>query len=223
MGKKWIQILMILVFCHEMTPGACEVKTLKENVPVEIRCEINNPGSTVVWFRALDTQVMEYLASFNINGDLKSSSNTFNSKFSLKKGTNPVLTLTSFRKAQDSGVYSCASQKSLLLKFGQVTRLVGEVEVSTKAPLAATNSIPRTTPTPCVCDSKTEPDETSPLMICSPFVLGPLVGGCGLLLLLLIITALYCNHIRTRRCPHHYRRKPRPVPPGKQMMTNRRM
>ncbi|KAG7229562.1 hypothetical protein INR49_012577 [Caranx melampygus] len=57
-------------------------------------------------------------------------------------------------------------------------------------------------------------------LFCSTAILGPLAGGCGLLLLLLIITTVYCNHTRTRRCPHHYKRKPRTAP-AKPMMADR--
>lgn len=39
-------------------------------------------------------------------------------------------------------------------------------------------------------------------MFCTPLILGPLVGGCGLLLLLLIITTVYCNSESTRE--HKY-------------------
>ncbi|KAM6980665.1 T-cell surface glycoprotein CD8 alpha chain [Aplochiton taeniatus] len=42
---------------------------------------------------------------------------------------------------------------------------------------------------------------------CDPRMWGPLASGCGLLFLLLIVTICYCNRIRTRRCPHHYKRQ----------------
>ncbi|KAJ3602095.1 hypothetical protein NHX12_029854 [Muraenolepis orangiensis] len=36
-------------------------------------------------------------------------------------------------------------------------------------------------------------------LVCAPLVLWPLVGGCGLLLLVLLSTIVYCTRIRTRR------------------------
>uniref|UniRef100_A0A3B3HMQ2 Immunoglobulin V-set domain-containing protein n=1 Tax=Oryzias latipes TaxID=8090 RepID=A0A3B3HMQ2_ORYLA len=36
-------------------------------------------------------------------------------------------------------------------------------------------------------------EKTKPLLPCDPLILGSLAGGCGLLLLLLIIITLYCN------------------------------
>ncbi|KAM9362214.1 T-cell surface glycoprotein CD8 alpha chain, partial [Symphorus nematophorus] len=127
--------------------------------------------------------------------------------------------LKSFEKAKDSGIYCCASLiKGIELKFGEVTRLVAEkVEVAPPIPTTSTKQSTCTTATPCVCDNNNKPGETSPFMFCTPIILGPLVGGCGLLLLLLIITTVYCHKIRTRRCPHHYKRQQRTMPAGKQM------
>ncbi|CAJ1051482.1 uncharacterized protein LOC109994563 [Xyrichtys novacula] len=225
MDQKWTQILMMLVFCQKITTGACQDIVLREQQSYSIKCDIQGPGSTIVWFRVLDTAGIEFIVSFNAIGDLKHPSSLFSSIFSYSKGKHNTLTLNAFSKARDSGVYSCASLKGYELKFGPVTRLVGEkIKVATEAPAIPTKPPSCTTAAPCVCDHKTEQEEeTSFLMLCPPIVLGPLVGGCGLLLLLLIITALYCNKIRTRRCPHHHKRKPRPMPPGKQAMPNRRM
>ncbi|KAK1901480.1 T-cell surface glycoprotein CD8 alpha chain [Dissostichus eleginoides] len=124
----------------------------------------------------------------------------------------------SFNQTRDSGVYSCASLKGSELIFGNPTRLFQEkVKVPIEETSQATEQTKCTTASPCVCESGNKPGETSPEMFCSLIILGPLAGGCGLLLLLLIITIVYCNHVRTRRCPHHYKRK---QAPGKQMMTN---
>ncbi|KAM7006836.1 T-cell surface glycoprotein CD8 alpha chain [Tautogolabrus adspersus] len=224
MDQKWIQILVILMFFQKITTGACEERVIKERELVEIRCDTNGFSNTFVWFRVLDTPAMEFIASYNLIGDVKSAPSSLSSIFSHKKSKQYILTLKSFNKARDSGVYGCACQKPQELKIASVTRLVGEkVKVSTEAPVDTTEPTPCTTATPCVCDFQTGKEETSPLMLCSPIILGPLVGSCGLLLLLLIITTLYCNKIRTRRCPHHYKRKPRAMPPGKQMKTSRQI
>ncbi|XP_029287891.1 T-cell surface glycoprotein CD8 alpha chain [Cottoperca gobio] len=217
MDQKWI--LVILVFCQKMTSGAGEDKTVKEGQLVEINCALQEKGSLVIWFRLLDTSGMEFIASFSNNGMPKYVTNSFSKTFSESRIQQDVLILRSFNTISDSGVYNCASLKGNELKFGIATRLVMEkVEVAVDKASQATNLNICTTATPCVCNKQ---GETSPQMFCTPIILGPLAGGCGLLLLLLIITAVYCNQIRTRRCPHHYKRKPRVEAPGKQMMTNR--
>ncbi|XP_068576567.1 T-cell surface glycoprotein CD8 alpha chain [Cebidichthys violaceus] len=224
MNQKWILvILVILVFCQKITSGAGEEMQAKEGQPVEIKCRPGEVGTMIVWFRVLDND-MEFLASFSKDGFYKSSANSF-STFSYSRMRDNILTLQSFNKTRDSGIYSCASlNKGNTLQFGKVTRLVGEkVEVALETTQATIiPSTQCTTATPCVCNKNEDnkQGESSPQMFCSPIILGSLAASCGLLLLLLIIATLYCNRIRTRRCPHHYKRKPR-MAPGKQMMTNR--
>ncbi|XP_070758886.1 T-cell surface glycoprotein CD8 alpha chain [Enoplosus armatus] len=219
MDQKWIQILAILVFYQNITSGAVEEKTLKEGDLFEINCNPGELGTMIVWFRMLDKSGMEFIASCAMTGKMKTSTPSFTSIFRDTKFQQHVLILKSFNKTRDSGVYSCASlYKGNELIFGKLTRLVGEkAEV---APLATTpkQNLCTTVP-PCVCNNK--PGATSPSTSCTLIILGPLAGACGLLVLLLIITILYCNKIRTRRCPHHYKRKPRSTAPGTQMKTNR--
>nr|XP_020448698.1 T-cell surface glycoprotein CD8 alpha chain [Monopterus albus] len=217
MNQKWI---LILVFYMELTLGS-EEKIIIENQDVDITCKPPEAGSMIVWFRVLDKSGMEFIASFSNTGIPKSSGSCY-SYFSNSKISQSTLTLKSFDKTRDSGVYSCAAIKSNELKFGDMTRLVGEKDADpTKPPPAPTTTKPSlpTTTTACVCDNSHSQAETSPELLCNPLILGPLAGSCGLLLLLLIITTLYCNHVRTRRCPHHHNRKPRTQPPGK-LMTN---
>ncbi|XP_068450681.1 T-cell surface glycoprotein CD8 alpha chain [Clinocottus analis] len=225
-NRKWI--LVILVFC-QVTSGAGEEKTMKvkEEHQASVTCTLLPKASLVVWFRVLSTGV-EFIASFSNQGMLKVAGPSFPSFFtnSMTPGIF-TLHLKSFNKARDSGVYTCASLSGgVKLEFGEVTRLVGEpveVEVAVDAPQpAVTAPSTCTTAAPCVCTGKekNEQGETSPQVFCSPLILGPLAGGCGLLLLSLVISTLYCNHMRTRRCPHHYKKK-RAAAPGKQMKTNR--
>ncbi|XP_034726048.1 T-cell surface glycoprotein CD8 alpha chain isoform X2 [Etheostoma cragini] len=214
MDQKWIQILVILVFCQRITSGAGEDRTVKEGEQVEIKCKPQDTNAMVIWFRILDTSGMEFIASFSNSGELKSPAASFPSTFSQSKIKQHILTLQSFSESRDSGVYSCASLKANELKFGEETQLVGEkvevaVEEASWASTVTPEQNPCTTAAPCVCNNNSKQGETSPQMFCTPIILGPLAGGCGLLLLILIIITVYCNRIRTRRCPHHYKRKPR--------------
>ncbi|XP_040890940.1 T-cell surface glycoprotein CD8 alpha chain [Toxotes jaculatrix] len=224
MDQKWIQVLVILLFYQKMTSGTGD-RTVRDGEPVEIHCQPADPFSMVMWFRVQDNSGMEFIASFSRDGTLKTPSIPLPQAFSATKIKQHILTLKSFKKAQDSGVYGCASIQSNTLKFGKVTRLTGEkVKVTTRAPLItnAKQNLPTTT-TACVCSYTNKNGEASLSTLCSLTILGPLAGGCGLLLLLLIITIVYCNHVRTRRCPHHNKRKKRTMAPEKQMMTSRHM
>lgn len=214
MVQKWIRMLVIMAFYQEVASGP----NIKEGNSVSIRCN-PEPGSLIIWIRVLEKSGMEFIASFSNAGGLKQPGATFNQLYTYSNGQ---LTLKSFNKERDSGLYGCAAlYKGNELKFGSVTRLVGEEPVKriTEAPQPEATTCQLTTSTPCVCTSKEE--SSDPSMDCSLLILGPLAGGCGLLLLLLVVTILYCNKIRTRRCPHHYKRKPRGVAPEKQMMTGR--
>ncbi|XP_049430638.1 T-cell surface glycoprotein CD8 alpha chain [Epinephelus fuscoguttatus] len=225
MDQKWIRVLVILLICRQMTSGAGEDVTVKEGQQIDINCKPEGTGTMVIWFRVLNTSTVEFIASFSNTGVLKSSSTSFSSTFSFSQSKQNTLTLKLFNKAKDSGIYNCGSlYRGNELKFGKATRLVGEtVKVPAVAPPQATTTQQNlcTTATPCVCSNTNKPGETSPQLFCSLIILGPLAGGCGLLLLLLIATTIYCNQIRTRRCPHHYKRKPRVVAPGKPKMNNR--
>lgn len=171
----------------EITTGACEEKVVRENQDVEISCSVSTPGSTVVWFRIVETRSMEFIASFGFNGELKRVDAS--KPYFSASGQKNRLKLTSFNKARDSGAYSCGSQKGQDMVFGQVTRLVGgefsllichnhnrlhvtshislhifplskeKVEVRTEAPPKTTKPLPCTTSAPCACDSKPEKGE----------------------------------------------------------------
>nr|AIC33815.1 T cell surface glycoprotein CD8 alpha chain [Lutjanus sanguineus] len=219
MDKKWIHILVILVFYQKIHSGAGEEKTVKEGEQVEIKCEPGKKGTLIVWFRVLDTSGMEFIGSYSTSGMRKPNIGAPSPSFSETKIAQHTLILKSFNKDKDVGIYSCASLiRGVELKFGQITRLVGEkVVVAPLVPTISTQLITKcTTATPCVCDSNNNQEEPGLSMFCTPIIMGPLVGGCGLLLLLLIIATVYCHKIRTRRCPHHYKRQPRTMPAGKQ-------
>ncbi|XP_023145045.1 T-cell surface glycoprotein CD8 alpha chain isoform X2 [Amphiprion ocellaris] len=220
MDQKWIQILVILMFNQKMTSGTN--KEVKEGESIDIECEPLPPTSSmIIWFRALDNFGMEFIASFSASGFAKSKHSNYSEIFSDKSKSKQ--TLKAFKKSRDSGIYSCATLQGNELKFGKVTRLIGE-EIKKDTPEVLPTKPPNNqvaTTTACNCNkNKKTGAATPPPLSCSILILAPLAGGCGLLLLLLIITTVYCNRIRTRRCPHHYKRKLR-VAPEKQMMNTR--
>ncbi|XP_073323665.1 T-cell surface glycoprotein CD8 alpha chain isoform X2 [Pagrus major] len=218
MEQKWIHILVILAFYQKITSGAGEDMAVNEGQQVDIRCRPPEPGSMIIWFRVLDKSGMEFIGSFSNTGVKKPNTKPPTSIFTFTKIAQDYLTLKSFKEADDSGIYSCASlHKGTELRFGTVTRLVVEKAAQpTSTPIDNEQSRCTDAP-PCNCINSSGKAETGLSMFCTPIILGPLVGGCGLLLLLLIITTVYCNKIRTKRCPHHYKRKPRAAADGKQM------
>ncbi|XP_034023598.1 T-cell surface glycoprotein CD8 alpha chain-like [Thalassophryne amazonica] len=212
MDQKWIQSLLILVFCQQMVSLSDEAKTIKEGQSADVRCSPGTQGAVVIWFRVLDVSGMQYIGSFTHTGFMKQMAPSLESVFKYDRVRENILTVNSFNKTRDSGLYCCASVvRNIELRFGPITRLVPEkVKATRHTPTAVTKLNLLTTRAACSCeDDKTTGAE------CSLVVLGPLAGGCGLLLLILIITIMYCNRIRTRRCPHHYKRKPRPNVPAK--------
>ncbi|KAM9859859.1 T-cell surface glycoprotein CD8 alpha chain isoform 2-T2 [Aulostomus maculatus] len=219
MGQQWILvILVILVFYRRISLGAVAKSVLPEGQQVEIKCRPAEVGTSIQWFRVQDNSGMHFIVSTSNTG-LRRPDSSIPSAFSDKKLKEDVLILKSFSRSVDSGVYSCASLKNNQLKFGEVTRLAGEqAKEVTKPPIIKMN--PSESTTPCVCEATQDEERSNVDLVCSPLILGSLVGSCGLLLLLLIVTIMYCNHMRTRRCPHHYKRRPRTMAPGKQMMTH---
>ncbi|XP_017278322.1 T-cell surface glycoprotein CD8 alpha chain [Kryptolebias marmoratus] len=217
MDPTWTRVLLILLLCQKVTSADVKAEEGKEAM---ISCKPEK-GTMVIWFRALDKSGMEFIASVSSTGQLKTSRPNFNNKFRFQTTDSQTLILKSFNKNNDSGVYSCGSLvNGNKLLFGEVTRLKLDEATKkvTKAPPVRPTTQTSTPTKTCLCKDK---NKTGPSMFCAPIILGPLAGGCGLLLLLLIVTTLYCNKMRTRRCPHHHKRKLRMDALEKQMMTNR--
>ncbi|XP_077429172.1 T-cell surface glycoprotein CD8 alpha chain [Vanacampus margaritifer] len=220
MDQRWICILATLLFYNKLTAGASIALESKEEQSIEMTCKPSESGSMIMWFRVLDKSGLEFLASFSNNGILKSASKSFSSIFSDLRIREGVLTLKSFHKGRDSGIYSCASLKISELKFGNVIRLTEKIEAVSQAPVAPIDKLKLPTTTlPCACENATKQGESMP---CNPIILIPLAGSCGLLLLLVFIIVVYCNRVRTRRCPHHYykKRPQKKTAPGKQQQQH---
>ncbi|XP_017569058.1 uncharacterized protein LOC108436849 isoform X1 [Pygocentrus nattereri] len=206
--------LLLLLFLFN---GACS-EVLKEGEDKDISCDPSSSGQTVWWFRLKNNSVLEFIASFTSSGDKKAGD--MDSKFDPQKmKSSKRLTLKGFKKETDSGSYSCASINNNKLNFGSVTSLQGTPDPKPETKVVATT---RETPerfttkrtVPCEPKNQGRKPVSAVTLGCELVILIPLAAGSGLLLILLIITILYCNHMRTRRCPHHYKRHPRNKPAG---------
>uniref|UniRef100_A0A3Q2ECG2 CD8a molecule n=1 Tax=Cyprinodon variegatus TaxID=28743 RepID=A0A3Q2ECG2_CYPVA len=206
MDQKMMQILLILLL-YPKIPSAVEVE---EDQSQEIKCSPPNEGSITIkfLFRVLDKSGMEFIGSFSKTGVIKEKGASYNSLSVKYSEPSFIFTVKNFNKEKDSGIYSCASLVGgNNLQFGDVTTLKGKFCLIIA--LKTTSEF---------CCGGYQSDHS---LFCAPIILGPLAGACGLLLLLLIVTFLYCNRIRTRRCPHHYKRKLRTMAPEKETITNR--
>ncbi|XP_027859372.1 T-cell surface glycoprotein CD8 alpha chain isoform X1 [Xiphophorus couchianus] len=217
MDQKAIRVLLLLFLCPKIN-SAGEPKSVKEGEQVKIMCMLPSPGTIVFWFRVVEDSGMEFIGSFAPGGALKIAGPNHGKNLVVSKQSDDfVLTVKSFDRKGDSGVYTCAALiTGNKLSFGQVTQLRGPITATPKPPVIQVSTTRQTTtPTRCLCNQKDK--SAGPALFCAPIILGPLAGGCGLLLLLLVITVLYCNKMRTRRCPHHYKRKPRMMAPEKHL------
>uniref|UniRef100_A0A3Q4BC63 Ig-like domain-containing protein n=1 Tax=Mola mola TaxID=94237 RepID=A0A3Q4BC63_MOLML len=192
MDRKRIHVLVILAFCQTMSAAAGD-KIIQEGHQVEIECHPESK-TFIVWFRILDNSGMEFIASFS-NSIQKDTEGKASSNFDYRRISRNVIILQSFRRDHDPGLYTCASlYKGKELKFGKVTRLVaGEsrfVHVVERKKKPFASHFDRN-----VCCQRKPQRQNPPSLslFCTPLILGPLAGGCGLLLVLLIATSLYCN------------------------------
>ncbi|XP_061688994.1 T-cell surface glycoprotein CD8 alpha chain isoform X2 [Syngnathoides biaculeatus] len=213
MDQQWICILATLSFYNKLTAGDSSELVIKDGYKVEVRCRPSDIGTIVMWFRVLDKSGIEFLASYTNNGIRKYVSGSFSSHFSDLRIRDDILILKSFSKGRDSGTYSCATLKNNELKFGPLIRLT--VEAASKPTVAPTAKFqPPSTALPCACENLTKQGDS---MSCNPIIVIPLAGSCGILLLFILIIVVYCNRVRTRRCPHHYKKRPmKKIARGKQ-------
>ncbi|XP_033822785.1 T-cell surface glycoprotein CD8 alpha chain isoform X1 [Periophthalmus magnuspinnatus] len=216
MDSKSVFMFGILLFgTAVLSAGASAapfIVKVNDKSPVDITCKIQGSGPTVVWFRVPDKSNLEYIASLSsVNPVVKKEGPVFHF-FSTEKISAHILVLKAFNRSADAGLYSCLSQNRDMM-FGGVTRLQPAEDPPTTVKTTITKKPEPPTPNPCTCP--TQPVSVGQMQ-CSVLILAPLAGVCGLLLLTLLCTVLYCNSVRTRRCPHHYKRKPRMPAPGKQ-------
>ncbi|KAG5272869.1 hypothetical protein AALO_G00170180 [Alosa alosa] len=205
MQLKGTEIFFLVCIFHACSAKKTEVKEKELHT---VNCTLPKDASrTFIWLRVTKNNGVEFIVSYKNQKRV----GTVVLPESMESLDGYCLKIKSFNKQTDSGSYNCAIYNANELTFGKPTVLEGEPD-PTQAPKKVTTT-PCTTAatvpsTPCVCLNqrgvKSDPEKSCELMIWVP-----LAGGCGLLLVLLIGVSLYCNKIRTRRCPHHYKRQPR--------------
>ncbi|KAJ8262930.1 hypothetical protein COCON_G00153870 [Conger conger] len=179
--------------CKEDSP-------ISDGTTVPIKCDLKDSLSTVLWFRVGNTG-MEVLGFVDSNGVEPKDSLTIKSK--------ALLEIKKFNKKRDSGVYGCSAINGKILTFGKTTTLRGPADPTTTTTRRVTTATPpNTTTTPCPCRTGKKYNKESPDS-CETAILAPLVAGCILLFLILILTIRHCSRVRTRGCPHHHKRRPR--------------
>ncbi|KAK1788437.1 hypothetical protein P4O66_016869, partial [Electrophorus voltai] len=190
-------------------------KEVKNGQNEQITCNTRQEQGAF-WFRVQDDAKFQFIAY------LSSTSKKIESDKFRAHQSRDTLTLQRFDKANDSGLYSCVSVNRNKLHFGQAVRLYGEPDPApTFKPITTVAEPTGLTTTPCVGNShEVKKSEKAFSVGCEFHILVPLAAGCGLLLILLIITILYCNRLRTRWCPHHCKRRPRNRPAGHTPLPN---
>uniref|UniRef100_A0A8C2IMI0 CD8a molecule n=1 Tax=Cyprinus carpio TaxID=7962 RepID=A0A8C2IMI0_CYPCA len=188
--------------------GGFADNVFKEGQEVTVDCDPKQPGVITFWFQ-INRSGPKYLFTVK-STDVKA--NVDWTKYKVNTNGKVSLAIQSFQKKTDSGLYTCAAMNNNRLIFGEVKEIKGEPDLATpppkkdpEQPKTATPVI--TTKPPCKCQKQ----DPKPSINCETWILSSLVAGCGVLLILLIFTILYCNRLRTRRCPHHNKRQPRPA------------
>ncbi|XP_059926164.1 T-cell surface glycoprotein CD8 alpha chain [Gadus macrocephalus] len=205
MDQKRIKAISLFILFQNIVSVHGEVLTPKEGEKVQIHCKPPKASPTIMWLRVVDNGV-EFIASYHSSGMIKKESMLDKEIYSdSKMRTEKILSIKKFNSQRDRGVYTCAGLTSNVLTIGNVTRLQRVVSVTPAAAVPAANTKTPSTPMVCTCNIKTE--EVLSIWDCSPIILGSLACGYGFIILLFVITIVYCNRIRTRRCPHHYKRQ----------------
>ncbi|XP_028826842.1 T-cell surface glycoprotein CD8 alpha chain isoform X2 [Denticeps clupeoides] len=186
---------------------APQTQFVSEGSDVEISCD-KDIASLLHWFRVTDAGGVEFLLSFK-GDEVKVQSLPSNIE---PKGGGRSLVVRDFRRRRDGGSYTCTRINNNQLEFGRVTVLEPPPE-PTEPPAAKVQTICTTRPT-TVKTVAAPPCEFPDKKVlkglegrCEIHIFSSLVAASGLLLMVLIATIIYCSKMRTRRCPHHYRKQ----------------
>ncbi|KAM9450994.1 T-cell surface glycoprotein CD8 alpha chain [Clarias gariepinus] len=221
---KMIQsVLCVFLFVSHGVEGKVVEKVIKESESVKIVCEKDHSG-TLFWLRQNGNgDGFEYVGTYSKTKKLGKVVDEH--KFEV---TEKYFNVKNFERQKDSGIYSCVFINNNELQFCGITELRGETVPTTVKPKVQTvpvQTVAVTTNPGPTCGQNGAPAGTRSknldvLLGCELRIFISLVAGCGILLLLLLLTILYCNHIRTRRCPHHYKKQPRSRPAGHKTLPN---
>lgn len=126
-------MISVLILHNSEINSAGEPKTVKQGESVKIMCTLPSPGTIVFWFRVVEDSGMEFIGSFAPGGALKIAGQNHGKNLVVSKQSDDfVLTVKSFDRKGDSGVYTCAALiTGNKLSFGQVTQLRGELRFVT--------------------------------------------------------------------------------------------
>ncbi|XP_052443799.1 T-cell surface glycoprotein CD8 alpha chain [Carassius gibelio] len=209
------QICIVFFVILSLFDGGFADNVYKEGEEVTVNCDTKQPGVITFWFQ-INKSGLKYLFTVK-STEIKANADP--KKYKVNQNAKVSLAIQSFEKNTDSGFYTCAAMNNNKLFFGGLTEIKGQPDPVSQPPKEET--APPTTTSPvittksqCNC-KKTDP---KPIINCETWILSSLAAGCGVLLILLIFTILHCNRLRTRRCPHHHKRQPRPA--GHAKLTN---
>ncbi|XP_056302620.1 T-cell surface glycoprotein CD8 alpha chain [Danio aesculapii] len=226
-------LVLVTEEMYQTSIGFCVILSLfygysaeiyQENSIAEVNCNPKTSGTMTFMFHISSTGANCILIAKQTDVKYKADPEKYSGRIDSNGNLN--VKIKSFAKRTDSGVYTCATMNNNKLFFGEVTTIQGVPDPVTQGPKIIQSTlkpvVETTTKTQCPCENGGVNFLTAPkpMFNCETWIFTSLAGGCALFLILLIATIVYCNRLRTRRCPHHYKRQPRGPPAGLAKMPN---
>ncbi|XP_041096651.1 T-cell surface glycoprotein CD8 alpha chain-like [Polyodon spathula] len=216
-------MIRTLCFLFLLTVVQCltQETILTEGETVTVVCYSTKSAldNGVYWFQQTERGDANFLVfTANTGHERNKKDNRFHSA---RSGRGYRLTFN--LKKEDAGIYYCFQTSNSNIEFGTSTK------ISVKQPpqAAPTTQAAANTPTQaattrkplCTCPARGVQRDTR--LSCDVFIWAPLCGAAGLLLLILIVTIIMCSKVRTRRCPHHYKKRPQKDMSGRPSVPDR--
>ncbi|XP_042327155.1 T-cell surface glycoprotein CD8 alpha chain [Sceloporus undulatus] len=196
---------LILCCCWSQI-NSMAVKMIKSpeafNTRVELKCETSDADTGVYWIFQQNGHTMRFIVYVSVRG--KVSPESINGYAANKNGNYYHLIITSFQE-EDQGIYYCLVHRNQKLIFSSGLS-VYLPKTTTQPPTVphqiTTRSIGQAEKEPMECPNPTASDEDLRTMFsCELYIWAPLVGGCFILLISLVITiSVCCDPRRRRRC-----------------------